>query len=156
MARPDILREIRILEELGYNEVVLTGVQISSYRWQGRRLPDVVKALLSETGVTRYRLSSVAPWQLQDELLGLFESKRLCRHLHLSLQSGCDETLRRMRRPYSGADFGATVERARRSIPGVAITTDVIVAFPGESEDQFQESLIRPRMRDQFDDDGKG
>ena len=90
---------------------------------------------------TRLRLTSIAPWELDDELLGLWSDRRLCRHLHLSLQSGADATLRRMRRPYTAARYARLVERARAAVPGVAVTTDVIVGFPGETDAEFEESL---------------
>jgi threonylcarbamoyladenosine tRNA methylthiotransferase MtaB len=138
---PEILREARVLEGLGIQEVVLTGVQISSYGWEGLGLEDVALKLLDETGIGRFRLSSLAPWQLTEKTLELFQDRRLCRHLHLSLQSGCDETLRRMRRPYTSRSFDKTMKAVRAAIPGVSVTTDVIVAFPGESRDDFQASL---------------
>jgi threonylcarbamoyladenosine tRNA methylthiotransferase MtaB len=90
---------------------------------------------------TRLRLTSIAPWELDDELLGLWSDRRLCRHLHLSLQSGADATLRRMRRPYTAGRYARLVERARAAVPGVAVTTDVIVGFPGETAAEFEESL---------------
>ncbi len=90
---------------------------------------------------TRLRLTSIAPWELDDELLALWSDARLCRHLHLSLQSGADATLRRMRRPYTAGRYARLVERARAAIPGVAVTTDVIVGFPGETVAEFEESL---------------
>jgi threonylcarbamoyladenosine tRNA methylthiotransferase MtaB len=90
---------------------------------------------------TRLRLTSIAPWELDDELLALWSDRRLCRHLHLSLQSGADATLRRMRRPYTAGRYARLVERARAAVPGVAVTTDVIVGFPGETAAEFEESL---------------
>jgi threonylcarbamoyladenosine tRNA methylthiotransferase MtaB len=137
----EVVAEVRALAAGGSREVVVTGVQISSYRHGGHRLADLVAALLAGTGGTRLRLTSIAPWDLDERLLALFADRRLCRHLHLSLQSGSTPTLRRMRRPYSAAAFARVVEEVRRRIPGVAVTTDVIVGFPGESEDEFAESL---------------
>jgi threonylcarbamoyladenosine tRNA methylthiotransferase MtaB len=90
---------------------------------------------------TRLRLTSIAPWELDDELLALWSDPRLCRHLHISLQSGADATLRRMRRPYTAGRYARLVERARAAVPGVAVTTDVIVGFPGETAAEFEESL---------------
>ena len=137
----DCVAEVRALAEGGYREVVVTGVQISSYRSDGDRLFDLVEAMLKETPVERLRLTSIAPWQLDRRLLGLFENRRLCRHFHFSLQSGSSETLRRMRRPYSAEQYRDLVEEVRGEIPGVAITTDVIVGFPGETSAEFEESL---------------
>jgi threonylcarbamoyladenosine tRNA methylthiotransferase MtaB len=96
---------------------------------------------LEETTLPRLRLTSIAPWDLDPELLDLFSDARLCRHLHLSLQSGSTTVLRRMRRPYRAEQFADAVELARSKIPGVAITTDVIVGFPGEADVEFQESV---------------
>jgi threonylcarbamoyladenosine tRNA methylthiotransferase MtaB len=138
---PEVVAEVQSLVEAGYREVVVTGVQISAYRDNDHRLHDLVTALLTETDVPRLRLTSIAPWELDEALLGLWENRRLCRHLHLSLQSGCDATLRRMRRPYTAEQFAARVELARRLVPGVGITTDVIVGFPGETEAEFAVSL---------------
>jgi threonylcarbamoyladenosine tRNA methylthiotransferase MtaB len=140
---------VQDLVEAGYREVVLTGVQISDYRLEEREsrrgrlrgLVDLIRAILSETHIERLRLTSIAPWDLDEELVKLFNNPRLCRHLHLSLQSGSDTVLRRMRRPYSSAQFREAVELARRYVPDVAITTDVIVGFPGESDVEFEQSL---------------
>jgi threonylcarbamoyladenosine tRNA methylthiotransferase MtaB len=150
---------MRELAAAGYREIVLTGVQISAYgyrpearpdRPEGRtllRLAGLVRLLLAEVDVPRLRLTSIAPWDVDDELLALWgegsgpNGRRLARHLHLSLQSGASATLRRMRRPYTAPGYLDLLERVRRAIPGVAVTTDVIVGFPGESEAEFAESL---------------
>ncbi len=137
----DVLAELHELVDRGHKEVVVTGVQISSYRADELRLADLVARLLEESDVERLRLSSIAPWQFDDRLLGLFASSRLCRHFHFSLQSGCDATLKRMRRPYSRSQFFDLLERVRTAVPGIAITTDVIVGFPGETDEEFEESL---------------
>jgi threonylcarbamoyladenosine tRNA methylthiotransferase MtaB len=135
-----IVADALTLHTGGCREVVLTGVQISAYRAGSCGLLELVARLLDETPVGRFRLTSLAPWQVD---LRLFEawSSRLCRHLHLSLQSGCDATLRRMRRPYDTARFARLVALVRQAIPGVAITTDVITGFPGETESDFERSL---------------
>ena len=145
---PEILAEIRALLGRGYQEIVITGVQISAYRWKGLRLVDLVRAILAETEVPRLRLTSIAPWDLDERLLGLWkedasrpEGRRLCRHLHLSLQSGATATLRRMRRPYTAESYLALLAAVRAAVPGVAVTTDVIVGFPGETEEEFAASL---------------
>ncbi|MEJ2085305.1 MAG: radical SAM protein [Acidobacteriota bacterium] len=95
----EIVSEVQALEEEGFREVVITGVQISSYRWREAGLTDLVRALLARTESIRLRLTSIAPWQFENELLDTLASGRVCRHFHLSLQSGCNETLQRMRRP---------------------------------------------------------
>jgi threonylcarbamoyladenosine tRNA methylthiotransferase MtaB len=136
-----VVGEVQERVAAGFREVVLTGVQLSSYRDGDAQLHDLVRQVLTRTGVERLRLSSIAPWRLDDELLALWANPRLCRHLHLSLQSGCDATLRRMRRPYTTARYAETLARARAMIPDLAVTTDVIVGFPGETEEEFRESL---------------
>ncbi len=142
----EIVAEVRARVDAGYNEIVLTGVQISAYR--SPNLREVIRALLAQTAVPRLRLSSVAPWDMDASLLDLFDEARVCRHLHLSLQSGSDAVLRRMRRPYTTAQFARAVNRAREKIPDIGITTDVIVGFPGESDAEFAESLaFVERMR---------
>src|SRR3982751_5901412 len=102
---------------------------------------DVVRAILDETAVPRLRLTSIAPWDLDERLLDLWRDRRLCRHLHLSLQSGATATLRRMRRPYTAEAYLVLLGRVRAAVPGVAVTTDVIVGFPGETADEFAASL---------------
>ncbi len=137
----DVVSEVRGLVAAGYREIVVTGVQISAYRSGDDRLYELVRAILRETEVPRLRLTSIAPWDLDERLLELWSDRRLCRHLHLSLQSGSTETLCRMRRPYTAEEFLGLVERVRQAVPGVAITTDVIAGFPGESEAEAAESL---------------
>ena len=142
---PEVVEEVRALAEAGYREVVVTGVQISAYRWAyGReraRLFELTRAILAETAVPRLRLTSIAPWDLDDRLLGLWSDPRLCRHLHLSLQSGSTATLRRMRRPYTAEGYLRLLDRLRQAVPGVAVSTDVITGFPGETDAEFEESL---------------
>jgi len=145
----EIIGEIKQLVDAGFQEVILTGVQISDYSLEERQsgngrlrgLCDLVSDILRNTTLPRLRLTSIAPWDLDAELLDLFSDARLCRHLHLSLQSGSSTVLRRMRRPYSAEQFAGAVEMARAKIPDVAITTDVIVGFPGEQKVEFQESV---------------
>jgi threonylcarbamoyladenosine tRNA methylthiotransferase MtaB len=131
-----VVAEARALEAGGHAEVVITGVQISAYRDGAARLPDLLDTLLAATSWCRFRLTSIAPWELDAALLERLAHPRLCRHLHLSLQSGDDRTLRRMRRPYTAAQFAARVAEVRRRLPGAAITTDVIVGYPGETDDE--------------------
>ncbi len=130
----------RLAEE--YREIVLTGVNIGAY---GRDLENVnlarlVEMILCETPVPRLRLSSIEPWDFTTEMLVLWEDRRLCRHVHLPLQSGCDATLARMARRGTTADFAELVTRIREEIPDVAITTDIIAGFPGETAAEFAET----------------
>lgn len=139
----EVIEEIRWLSANGYQEAVLTGVHLGSYghdRGDRDGLLHLTRAILNETGIPRLRLSSLEPWDLSPGFFELWADDRLCRHLHLPLQSGCDATLRRMRRNTTQAEFRALVEAARAAIPGVSITTDVIVGFPGETDEEFASS----------------
>jgi len=124
----------------GDKEVVLTGTEIGSYSYDGIGLEELLKRILEETEVARLRLSSLQPQEISPELIGLWHDERLCRHFHLSLQSGSDAVLERMGRRYTAADYQRAVDLIREAVPGVAITTDIIVGFPGETEAEFQES----------------
>jgi threonylcarbamoyladenosine tRNA methylthiotransferase MtaB len=137
----EVVAEVQSLVTRGYKEIVATGVQISAYRSGDAGLVELVEALLADTDCARLRLTSIAPWDLDQRLLDLFADRRLCRHLHLSLQSGSTATLRRMRRPYSASSFLKLLDQVRAAVPGVAVTTDVIVGFPGETAREFGESL---------------
>ena len=139
----EVTREVNYLCASGYREAVLTGVHLGSYGYDfGERdgLAQLVRALLRDTDIARLRLSSLEPWDLAPSFFALWDDRRLCRHLHLPLQSGCDATLKRMRRQTSQAQFRALVDAARAQIPALRITTDVIVGFPGETEEEFAES----------------
>jgi threonylcarbamoyladenosine tRNA methylthiotransferase MtaB len=143
-SRPEgeVLEDIRSASYA--REVVLTGVHLGS--WGSDLSPKLhlrhlVRRILAETDVPRLRLSSLEPWDLDEDFFSLWEDPRLCPHLHLPLQSGCAATLRRMARKTTPRAFAELVSTARSTIPGVAITTDVITGFPGESQAEFQESL---------------
>ncbi len=140
----EIVAEINRLAGLGYQEAVLSGVHLGSYghdRGDSRGLQTLVQTILAETDLPRLRLSSLEPWDLDPAFFKLWQNERLQAHLHLPLQSGCDATLRRMARRTSQAQFARLVQTARAAIPDVAITTDIIVGFPGETEAEFAESL---------------
>jgi threonylcarbamoyladenosine tRNA methylthiotransferase MtaB len=140
--RDEVLSEVSDLVRQGYREVVLTGVHVGSYgRERGDDLIDLVQDILAHTTLERLRLSSIEPWDLRPAFFQLWQDPRLCRHLHLPLQSGCDETLRRMDRSYTAAEYAELVALARAAIPGLALTTDLIAGFPGETEAAFAESL---------------
>ncbi len=139
---PEVLGEIRERLSEGYKEVVLTGVHIGAYgRERGESLAGLVQKILAETAVPRLRLSSIEPWDFSHDLLAFWRDSRLCRHLHLPLQSGCDATLQRMGRRYTAQQYAEIVRQARAIVADIAITTDVIVGFPGESEGEFAASL---------------
>jgi len=139
-----VVAEVRTLHGLGYLEVVLSGVHLGSYGHDlGRRrgLAGLVRRILDETDLPRLRLSSIEPWDLEPEFFDLFGDSRLLPHLHLPLQSGCDATLARMARKTTTREYADLVRAARRTIPDVSITTDVMVGFPGETDDEFNESI---------------
>lgn len=141
---PAVLTDVRSCLAGGAREIVLTGVHLGSWGHDlspRQSLRHLIQAILSETDTPRLRLSSLEPWDLDESFLELWQDRRLCRHLHLPLQSGCAATLRRMARKTTPEAFASLVAAARASIPGVAITTDVIAGFPGEDESEFEESL---------------
>ena len=128
----------------GAQEVVLTGVSLGSYGSDlspSVHLSELVKAILRETAVPRLRLSSIEPWDVDEALIDLWNDPRLCRQLHLPLQSGSDAVLRRMGRPITVDAYVQVVKRARRVSPEIAITTDLITGFPGEREEDFARTL---------------
>jgi threonylcarbamoyladenosine tRNA methylthiotransferase MtaB len=116
-------------------------VQVSLKAGFHSHLRDLVKAILRDTDVPRLRLSSLEPWDLDADFFSLWKDKRLMPHLHLPLQSGCESTLKRMARKTTPASFRELVSAARGMNPDVAITTDVIAGFPGETDDEFAETL---------------
>ena len=139
----DVLSDIHAALDGGAQEIVLSGVHLGAWGadlGSGERLTQLVQAVLAETETPRLRLSSLEPWDLHPEFFALWEDPRLCRHLHLPLQSGCAATLRRMARKTTLEAYVALLETARSAIPQVAITTDVIVGFPGETDSEFEQS----------------
>lgn len=145
----DILAEVQALTEAGYREIVLTGIHISSYGidfedkiYDGNsRLTELVEALHEVPGIQRIRLSSLEPRVVTKEAARrLAALPKVCPHFHLSLQSGCDATLKRMNRHYTTGEYYTSVEYLRSSFESPAITTDVIVGFPGETEAEFQQT----------------
>jgi threonylcarbamoyladenosine tRNA methylthiotransferase MtaB len=135
-----IVAEVRHRVADGYKEVVLTGTKIGSYNYEGVSLKGLLERILAETDVARLRLSSLQPHEIYPELIGLWRDSRLCPHFHLSLQSGNDGVLRRMKRRYCVSDYQRAISLIRALVPGVAITTDIIAGFPGETEEEFEES----------------
>ena len=137
-----ITREITRLAGDGYDEAVLTAVHIGRYHDAGLTLSGLVQKILDTTAIRRLRLSSLEPNELDDPLLDLVAGNpRVCRYLHLPLQSGSDRILRLMRRPYTRADYLAVVEKVKRANPDITIGCDLIVGFPGETEADFEASL---------------
>ena len=145
----DIVKEARILADKGYREIVLTGIHLSSYgldfekkEYDGESsLMDLMQRLDEIPGIERMRLGSLEPRIVTEEFAEkLSQLRTICPHFHLSLQSGCRETLKRMNRHYTPEEYRECCERLRRVFDHPAITTDVITGFPGETEEEFEES----------------
>ena len=136
-----IVSSAKELVAAGVAEVVLAGINIGRYHDNGARLPDVIEAVAS-AGVPRVRISSIEPGDVDARFLEVAaRTPAFCRHLHIPLQSGADAVLARMGRPYDTARFARTVAAAREALPGVAVSTDVIVGFPGETDAEHEETL---------------
>ncbi len=143
-----IIEQIKQKIAVGYKEVVLTGTKVGCYSHNGINLRGLIEHILHNTDIERLRLSSLQPREISAEFLALWqdaalspgEGSRLCRHFHLALQSGSDAILQRMKRCYSLEDYQKTINLIREAIPGVAITTDVMVGFPGEDDGEFEQS----------------
>lgn len=140
-----IREEVGKLVAAGYKEIVLIGIHLGCYGKEhggSLTLYDAVKAALSVEGLKRLRLGSLESVEVEPRLLDLMrEDKRLCRHLHLPLQSGCDKILRAMHRPYDTARFKELLTEIRNTLPDIMITTDIIVGFPGETDEDFKQTL---------------
>lgn len=142
----DTIDEINMLVERGYKEVILTGIHIGAY---GRGVKDetcdltgLCRRILDETAIERLRIGSLEGIEVTDALIEMIASdERMAKHLHLPLQSGCDRTLSAMRRPYDTEQFREMMRRIRGKVPNIAITTDLMVGFPGETDEDFKESL---------------
>jgi threonylcarbamoyladenosine tRNA methylthiotransferase MtaB len=154
----DVIHDIQYSLAGGAKEIVLTGVHLGSWGYDlsaplktgfNLHLTDLIKAILRETDVQRLRLSSLEPWDLNADFFSLWSDpsimpgvdSRLMPHLHLPLQAGSDPTLKRMRRNTTTESFRELIRSARELIPNVAITTDIIAGFPGETEDEFTETV---------------
>lgn len=141
----DVAEEVRTLAANGYREIVLTGIHLSSYGidFDGQRhLLDLIRAVHEVDGIMRIRLGSLEPGIVTEEFAKeLASMPKICPHFHLSLQSGCDATLKRMNRRYTSAEYYEKCLILRKHFDDPALTTDVIVGFPGETEEEFQESF---------------
>jgi threonylcarbamoyladenosine tRNA methylthiotransferase MtaB len=139
-----LVAQILALENEGFKEVVLTGTQLISYGFdiRGYSLARLLETVLTKTTIPRIRVSSLQPQVLDKELLELWQDTRLCPHFHMPLQSGSDTVLHRMGRRYSAEFFANTIERIRAQNPSTSVTTDVLTGFPGESDDEFQETYL--------------
>lgn len=138
----EIVHEVDHLIKQGAKEIVLTGIDLGSYHTDDASLPILLEELLRRDSTVRYRLSSIEPRSLSDKLLDLLgrSEGRVCRHLHIPLQSGSTRVLKEMNRPYDAAYYAALCEKAYDKVEGLALTTDIIVGFPGESDHDFEQT----------------
>ncbi len=138
----DILLEINELHKRGIQEIVITGVHVGGYGSDiGSSLFELTKEILLNTSIPRIRFASVEPWDLPDYFFNLFENKRLMPHMHLPIQSGSDRILRKMSRRCKSETFIKLIHKAREVIPEFNITSDIIVGFPSETTEDFEQSL---------------
>ncbi|MBC8211025.1 MAG: tRNA (N(6)-L-threonylcarbamoyladenosine(37)-C(2))-methylthiotransferase MtaB [Gammaproteobacteria bacterium] len=138
----EIIEEIKRHHQHGVQEIVITGVHVGGYGSDtGTNLYELLSAILDQTAIPRIRLASVEPWDLPDNFFELFKDSRLMPHMHLPLQSGSDSVLRRMARRCKTAEFARLVDKARSSISFFNITTDLIVGFPGETEQEWAATM---------------
>ena len=139
----DLIAEVTQLSEKGYKEIVLTGINLSAFGQDiNLHLCDAVEAVCAINGIERVRLGSLEPEQLsEDVIIRLSKQQKLCPQYHLSLQSGCDETLKLMNRHYTTEEYRTIVQNLRNAFDNAAITTDIMVGFPGETEEEFMQSL---------------
>ena len=136
--------EAAALSAAGYREIVVTGIEIASWGKDlknGQSLIDALEAMAAAAPDVRLHLGSLEPTVVTDDFVERLKKLNVCAHFHLSLQSGCDETLRRMHRKYDTAEFFAVTERLRAAFPGCGVTTDLICGFPGETEEEFAATL---------------
>lgn len=136
----DILDNIRKLIDLGYQEMVLTGVNIGRYAYKGHNFEDLLEKILALPGDFRIRISSIEPEGFGDKLYGMLNHPKLAPHMHVCLQSGSEKILLKMRRMYTARSFFGMTERMKEFRPDMNLTTDVIVGFPGETDEDFQDT----------------
>ncbi|MBN2356865.1 tRNA (N(6)-L-threonylcarbamoyladenosine(37)-C(2))-methylthiotransferase MtaB [candidate division KSB1 bacterium] len=135
---PDLLREANELAGAGYREIVLTGVNVGTYDDGGKSLPDVLAALSTFDGIRRIRISSIEMTTIPNEIFRPMQTGKVCRFLHVPLQSGSDKILRAMNRKYCARDFARFIHQAYAAVPDICLGADVMVGFPGETEHDFQ------------------
>ena len=140
VSRPveDILNNIRQVIDSGFQEIVITGVNISRYKIENIDFEELIGKILAVSGNFRVRISSIEPYGLGDKFIRLFSNPKLMPHLHLCLQSGSDRVLLKMRRTYSVSGFRSIVDKIRKNYPDFNFTTDIMVGFPGETDQDFK------------------
>ncbi|MBN2087232.1 tRNA (N(6)-L-threonylcarbamoyladenosine(37)-C(2))-methylthiotransferase MtaB [Candidatus Peregrinibacteria bacterium] len=143
----DIIEEIRNHVRNGYNEVVLTGINVGAFGCTSTRKPketkfsELLDEILDKTTIPLIRISSLGPEYFNEDLYRVLQNPRICRHIHLSIQSGSTSVLERMKRQYNADDVEKVIQRLKKDIPGIAITTDIIVGFPEETDEEFEETM---------------
>ncbi len=138
----EIQKEVSSLAESGYKEIVLVGINLSAYNDDGRNIADAVHTVCSVNEIMRVRLGSLEPDHITDSIINrLAAEEKFCPQFHISLQSGCDKTLRNMNRHYTACEYTELCRKLRNVFDGCTLTTDIMVGFPGESEEDFKESL---------------
>ncbi len=137
----EVVAEVEALAQSGYREVVLAGIRLGRFESGDLRLPDLVRCIANIDGIQRIRLSSIEPWEVDESLAEVMQMPKVCRHIHIPLQSGDDRILAAMNRRYTADEFISKADMLRAAIPGIGITTDVIVGFPGEDDDAFANTV---------------
>lgn len=137
----EILKCVREKISRGYKEIVITGIIVGNWKREGKDFADLLHRILKEPGLERLRLSSLEPENFNDRFLDLFNNSKFCKHLHICLQSGSHNVLKQMKRRYNISAFKKICKKLQKKVPNIALTTDVIVGFPGETEKDFKETL---------------
>ncbi|RMG72543.1 MAG: MiaB/RimO family radical SAM methylthiotransferase, partial [Nitrospirae bacterium] len=140
----DIVEEVLMYEQAGYDEVVLTGIHIGLYGIDLKRktnLTGLLESVLKKTSRVRLRLSSLEVIEIDEEFLEVFSDARVCKHLHIPLQSGSESVLKRMKRPYNTMRYERVVKEIHKRFSNISLGTDIIVGFPGETDKEFEETL---------------
>lgn len=144
-SRPEgeIIAEVHALEAAGIREIVLSGIDLGSYHYKGDHLAELLARLLESTSNVRFRVSSIEPCSLSDRTIDLIAQAdgRICRHLHIPLQSGSSRVLSEMNRPYDALYYQNLLDKLYAAMPTLSLSTDIIVGFPGETEEEFEETL---------------
>ncbi|MCH9610804.1 MAG: Threonylcarbamoyladenosine tRNA methylthiotransferase MtaB [Chlamydiales bacterium] len=139
---PEVVKEVEQLVQNGYKEVVITGINVGDYEYEGKSLADLMEAVDQVEGLKRLRLSSIDPDEIDDRLLDvIMNGKTTCHSMHIVLQAGSNVVLKRMNRKYTRQMFQESWERLKKADPDFTCTTDIIVGFPGETEADFEETL---------------
>ncbi|MBN2830338.1 MAG: tRNA (N6-isopentenyl adenosine(37)-C2)-methylthiotransferase MiaB [Candidatus Cloacimonetes bacterium] len=137
----EILREVRLAGEEGFKDITLLGQNVNSYSFDGIKFPQLMQKVSDIDTIKRIRFVTSHPKDLSDDLIEVMAAnERICKHVHLPLQSGDDEILRRMNRGYTASHYRGIIDKLRRAMPNIGLTTDVIVGFPGETEEQYRKT----------------